>query len=188
MEIFVNIHKTIYIIFRNRAFKIHFHIFQLLQTFLCHLLTSQRGCKPFQRASDFQNIYDILFWKREERVPYGSGTPAGRDRKNTKGKKTGRTNRNKPTEKKRGKKDGKKLNRNALDILLLLGADMDALYLDFLVNLHLRADNALQLTFQCGSQLLRRYLSGFQNKGLSYSFVTEKRKFCLLLAIFLWIS
>ena len=61
MEIFVNIHKTLYIIFRNRAFKIHFHIFQLLQTFLCHLLTSQRGCKPFQRASDFQNIYDILF-------------------------------------------------------------------------------------------------------------------------------
>lgn len=40
-----------------------------------------------------------------------------RDRKNTKGKKTGRTNRNKPTEKKRGKKDGKKLNRNALYLI-----------------------------------------------------------------------
>ena len=60
---------------------------------------------------------DTLFPKREERVPYGSGTPAGRDRKNTKGKKTGRTNRNKPTEKKRGKKDGKKLNRNALYLI-----------------------------------------------------------------------
>ena len=32
---------------------------------------------------------DTLFPKREERVPYGSGTPAKRDRKNTKGKKTG---------------------------------------------------------------------------------------------------
>ena len=60
---------------------------------------------------------DTLFPKREERVPYGSGTPAKRDRKNTKGKKTGRTNRNKPTEKKRGKKDGKKLNRNALYLI-----------------------------------------------------------------------
>ena len=30
---------------------------------------------------------DTLFPKREERVPYGSGTPAKRDRKNTKGKK-----------------------------------------------------------------------------------------------------
>ena len=29
---------------------------------------------------------DTLFPKREERVPYGSGTPAKRDRKNTKGK------------------------------------------------------------------------------------------------------
>ena len=52
------------------------------------------------------------------------------------------------------------------DILFLLEADMDALYLDFLINLHLRADNTLQLTFQCGSQLLRRYLSGFQNPDL----------------------
>ena len=60
---------------------------------------------------------DTLFPKREERVPYGSGTPAKRDRKNIKGKKTGRTNRNKPTEKKRGKKDGKKLNRNALYLI-----------------------------------------------------------------------
>lgn len=60
---------------------------------------------------------DTLFPKREERVPYGSGTPAKRDRKNTKGKKTGRTNRNKPTEKKRGKKDGKNLNRNALYLI-----------------------------------------------------------------------
>lgn len=60
---------------------------------------------------------DTLFPKREERVPYGSGTPAGRDRKNTKGKKTGRTNRNKPTEKKRGKKDGRKMNRNALYLI-----------------------------------------------------------------------
>lgn len=50
---------------------------------------------------------DTLFPKREERVPYGSGTPAKRDRKNTKGKKTGRTNRNKPTEKKRGKRTAK---------------------------------------------------------------------------------
>mgnify|MGYP000352719466 CR=1 FL=1 len=37
--------------------------------------------------------------------------------KSIKGKKTGRTNRNKPTEKKRGKKDGKKLNRNALYLI-----------------------------------------------------------------------
>lgn len=50
---------------------------------------------------------DTLFPKREERVPYGSGTPAKRDRKNTKGKKTGRTNRNKPTEKSAAKRTAK---------------------------------------------------------------------------------
>ena len=34
---------------------------------------------------------DTLFPKREERVPYGSGTPAKRDRKNTKGGGSGET-------------------------------------------------------------------------------------------------
>lgn len=59
---------------------------------------------------------DTVFPKREERVPYGSGRPAERDRKNKRGKKAGRTSR-KPTEKKRGKRDGKRLNRNALYLI-----------------------------------------------------------------------
>ena len=59
---------------------------------------------------------DTVFPKREERVPYGSGRPAERERKKNPGRQAGRANR-KPTEKKRSRREGKAPKRNMLYLL-----------------------------------------------------------------------